>query len=40
MRMLFDTAKAHDQAVKTFGAIEGAHQTIGRLEAHLVKGKS
>lgn len=41
MRMLFETAAERDKAVKVFGAIEGAKQTLGRLGAHLAKmGKS
>jgi uncharacterized protein YndB with AHSA1/START domain len=37
MRMLFDTAEQRDKVVKTFGAIEGAKQTFGRLGQHLTK---
>jgi len=37
MRALFETASAREYAVKTFGAVEGAKQTLGRLDAHLAK---
>jgi uncharacterized protein YndB with AHSA1/START domain len=37
MRMLFETAAEHDQAVKVFGAIEGAKQTLKRLDEYLAK---
>jgi Activator of Hsp90 ATPase homolog 1-like protein len=37
MRMLFETVAERDNAVKVFGAIEGATQTLGRLEQHLAK---
>jgi uncharacterized protein YndB with AHSA1/START domain len=37
MRMVFETAAEHDTAVKTFGAVEGAKQTLGRLEEYLAK---
>jgi uncharacterized protein YndB with AHSA1/START domain len=37
MRMLFETAAERDQAVKVFGAVEGAKQTLGRLEEHVAK---
>jgi hypothetical protein len=37
MRMLFETATERDRTVKVFGAIEGAEQTLGRLEEHLAK---
>lgn len=37
MRMLFETAAEHDKAVKVFGAIEGAKQTLERLKQHLAK---
>jgi uncharacterized protein YndB with AHSA1/START domain len=41
MRMAFETAKERDQAVKVFGAVEGAKQTLARLEHHLTTtGKS
>ncbi|HEV7968248.1 MAG TPA: SRPBCC domain-containing protein [Candidatus Acidoferrales bacterium] len=36
-RMLFPTAEILDHVVKTYGAIEGAKQTLGRLEEHLTK---
>ncbi len=35
MRMLFPSAAARDHVVKTYGAVEGANQTLGRLEAYL-----
>lgn len=35
MRMLFPSAEILDQVVKKYGAIEGANQTLGRLEEHL-----
>ena len=37
MRMLFETAAERDKAVKVFGAVEGAKQTLGRLEEHVAK---
>jgi uncharacterized protein YndB with AHSA1/START domain len=40
MRMAFETAKERDQAVKVFGAVEGAGQTLARLEHHLAAGAS
>ncbi len=36
-RMLFPTAEMHDHVVKTYGAIEGAKQTLGRLGEHVEK---
>jgi uncharacterized protein YndB with AHSA1/START domain len=33
--MVFPTAKERDFVAKEFGAIEGAHQTMGRLAEHL-----
>jgi uncharacterized protein YndB with AHSA1/START domain len=35
MRMLFPSAKALQHVVRTYGAEEGAKQTLGRLAAHL-----
>ena len=35
MRSVFDTKEEKDHVVEQFGAIEGAHQTLGRLEAYL-----
>lgn len=35
MRMFFPTAAARDHVVKKYGAIEGANQTLGRLEEYL-----
>jgi len=37
MRMLFPSAAALEYTVKTYGATEGANQTLGRLEAYLAK---
>ncbi len=37
MRMIFETAAEHDAAVKSFGAVEGAKQTLGRLDEYLAK---
>jgi uncharacterized protein YndB with AHSA1/START domain len=37
MRMLFPTAAILEQVAKKYGAIEGANQTLGRLEEHLRK---
>lgn len=37
MRMLFEAAAEHDKAVKVFGAVEGAKQSLGRLEEHVAK---
>lgn len=38
MRMLFPTAAERDQKVKEVGAIEGGHQTLGRLADYLARG--
>jgi uncharacterized protein YndB with AHSA1/START domain len=35
MRMIFPTAAALQHVVKTYGADQGATQTLGRLEAHV-----
>jgi hypothetical protein len=35
--MLFDTAEERDRTVKVFGAIEGAKQTLERLNQHVAK---
>ena len=35
MRMAFPSAKARDYVVKTYGAVEGLAQTLGRLEDYL-----
>ena len=35
MRSLFPTKEARDLVVKEYGAIEGGHQTVSRLEAYL-----
>jgi uncharacterized protein YndB with AHSA1/START domain len=37
MRMLFDTAGERDRTVKVFGALEGAKQTLERLNQHVAK---
>lgn len=35
IRMVFPTAEARDLVVREYGALEGAHQTLERLAAHL-----
>ena len=35
MRMLFDSKEKKDEVEQSYGAIEGAHQTLGRLEELL-----
>jgi uncharacterized protein YndB with AHSA1/START domain len=35
MRMIFPSAAAHDHVVKTYGAVEGLNQTLGRLGEKL-----
>src|SRR5712692_9046731 len=35
MRMLFETAAEREKGVKVFGAIEGAKQTLERLNQHV-----
>lgn len=35
MRMVFDTREELEKVAREYGAIEGAHQTIGRLEAYV-----
>jgi len=35
MRMVFPSANARDYVVKTYGAVEGLNQTLGRLEEYL-----
>ncbi len=37
MQMLFPSTKAREYVVTTYGAIEGAKQTLGRLAEHLPK---
>lgn len=37
MQMVFPSAKARDYVVKTYGAMEGMNQTLGRLEEHLAE---
>src|SRR5579864_3645921 len=37
LRMLFPTAEAREFVASKYGAIEGAHQTIGRLAEHLTQ---
>jgi uncharacterized protein YndB with AHSA1/START domain len=38
-RMLFESAAARDQTVKTFGAVEGLKQTLGRLGDYVTHKK-
>jgi uncharacterized protein YndB with AHSA1/START domain len=35
IRTVFATAADRERVVREFGALEGAHQTLGRLEDHL-----
>jgi uncharacterized protein YndB with AHSA1/START domain len=35
IRSVFATAAERERVVREFGALEGAHQTLGRLEGHL-----
>jgi uncharacterized protein YndB with AHSA1/START domain len=35
MRMVFPSAAARDHIIKTYGAVEGLNQTMGRLAEHL-----
>lgn len=35
LRMQFQSAAERDRVVREYGALEGAHQTLARLEAHL-----
>ena len=37
MQMVFESTKERDQAVKVFGAVEGAKQTLARLEQHVMR---
>ena len=37
MRMVFETAELRDKTDKTFGAVEGLKQTVGRLEELVTK---
>jgi hypothetical protein len=37
MRMLFETAAEHDRVVNAFRAVEGAKQTLARLQEHLAQ---
>lgn len=37
MRMLFPSAAARDSVARKYGAVEGAHQTLGRLAEHLAR---
>lgn len=39
MRMVFPTREMRDMVVKVYGAVEGAHQTLERLESHLSGGR-
>ena len=34
---VFESAKERDQAVKVFGAVEGAKQTLARLGQHVMR---
>ncbi len=38
MRMVFDTREELEKVAREYGAIEGAHQTIARLEAYVADG--
>jgi uncharacterized protein YndB with AHSA1/START domain len=38
-RMLFESAALRDQTVKTFGAVEGLKQTLGRLGEYVARTK-
>jgi hypothetical protein len=35
LRGVFEDPRAYEMAVKTFGAVEGARQTVGRLAAFV-----
>ncbi len=35
LRMVFDTNEARDAVIKTYGAVEGGKQTLGRLGQYL-----
>ena len=35
LRMIFDSNAARDFIVKTYGAVEGGKQTVGRLTDYL-----
>jgi uncharacterized protein YndB with AHSA1/START domain len=37
MRMVFPSAAAREHVVKTYGAVEGLSQTLGRLERYLAE---
>jgi uncharacterized protein YndB with AHSA1/START domain len=37
LRMLFPSAEAREQVIKTYGAIEGGNQTLDRLGEHLAR---
>lgn len=37
MQMLFATAELRDKVAREFGAVEGLHQTLGRLAEELAK---
>jgi uncharacterized protein YndB with AHSA1/START domain len=37
LHMVFETAELRDHVVKTYGAIEGGRQTLGRLADYLVQ---
>ena len=40
MRMVFPSANARDYVIKTYAAVEGLDQTLGRLEDYLAKAPS
>jgi uncharacterized protein YndB with AHSA1/START domain len=37
LRLVFETNEARDHVIKTYGAVEGGKQTIGRLADYLAK---
>ena len=37
VRMLFESAELRDRVAEEYGAVEGLHQTLGRLAEHLAK---
>ena len=40
MRSEFETAEVRDQAIRTFGADKGMHETLARLGAYLERGRA
>ncbi len=40
VRMLFDTAQLRDKVAKEYGAVEGLHQNLARLDTELSSGRS